>query len=65
MWGPSAALAVSTISLIVTLGSRSDGRTPTPEREESPSEKPASSSRHVSLLDKLTWGSAQEPEIYE
>jgi len=65
LFGPSAALAVSTISSIVALGGRGDGRTPTPECQESASDAPATSNGQVSLFDRLTWGSGQEPVIYE
>jgi hypothetical protein len=64
LWGPSAALAVATISLFVALNRRSDMETQTVDCEDSPTEPATSDDAQVSLFDRLTWGSGQEPVIY-
>jgi hypothetical protein len=63
LWGPSAVLAVSTISLIVALGGRSGERTPLRECEEWPSDRSAPTAGQVSTFDRLIWGRGQEPVI--
>jgi hypothetical protein len=64
LWGPSAALAVATTSLLVALDRTSHGETQTVDCEDSPTEAPTSEDAQVSLFDRLTWGSGQEPVIY-
>jgi hypothetical protein len=51
--------------LIVALDGGSDGLSSTPEFEDSPPDTPASRNGHASLFDRVTWGSGQEPVIYE
>ena len=64
LWGPSAALAVAMISLVVALNGRSDRETQTVDCDDSPTEAQTSDDAQVSPIDRLTWGSGQEPVIY-
>jgi hypothetical protein len=65
LWGPGAALAIATISLIVALDGRSDETAAADcDCQESPTATPQSHNGQVSLFDRLTWGSGHEPVIY-